>query len=456
MFLHTFYLTGLAVNTYIIGDEVTGRAIVVDPTRDVEPYMRYALEEGYVISDIVETHVHADFVSGSKELKHRLNGSPIIHCSAMDAQWTASYADRKVKDGDEIQLGSIRLQAMHTPGHTPEHLIWVCYDEIRSKDVPCLAFTGDLLFVGSVGRPDLLGKNEVQKLSKQLYHSLFTRLNPLPDLLEIYPAHGLGSLCGKALNARPSSTLGYERLFNPSLQKLPMEQWIENLLDEMPAAPPNFTRMKKINVQGPELLKTEHLPTTQEVLYIDVRHPETFAHGHIRGSINIPSFSNFCNWAGAVIPGDVPLAIVAEDAEQLDEVVKSLTLVGFDRIARRIIWNKETMDRDFSIDTLPLCQVGTLAEKLKKGLQPLFIIDVRLPAEWNAGHIEGAHHLELATLVDNLGHVPKDASIYAVCGSGTRSSIASSLLKTKGFRHVENVQGGMTAWNKAKLPITRA
>ena len=455
MFLHTFYLTGLAVNTYIIGDEVTGRAIVVDPTRDIDPYINYALEEGYVITDIVETHVHADFISGSKELKHRLQGSPTIHCSAMDTQWTANYADKKVKDGDEIQLGSIRLKAMHTPGHTPEHLIWVCFDDTRSRDVPCLAFTGDLLFVGSVGRPDLLGKGEIQALATQLYHSLFTTIASLPDLLEIYPAHGQGSLCGKGLNARPSSTLGYERLFNPSLQKLPMEQWVEKLLEEMPSAPANFARMKKINVQGPELLKAQRSPTQEKLLYIDVRKPEIFAQGHIQGSINIPAFSNFCLWAGSVIPGDVSLGVVAGDAEQLAEVIKNLAFVGFDRVEQQLTWDDERMKKEFAVDTLPLCSVGSLAEKLGKDPQSLYLIDVRMPGEWNAGHVAGAHHLELATLADTFSTIPKDSKVYAICGSGTRSSIAGSLLKTKGYHSVENVQGGMMAWNKARLPTTK-
>src|SRR5262245_34987712 len=309
MILHSFYLSGLAVNTYMIGDEVTRQVAIIDPTMDFEPYIRFALDHRYQITNILETHVHADFVSGSQALKRRLDGNPIIHCSSEGGpQWLPAYADKKVKTGDTIRLGSVRLQALHTPGHTPEHLIWIVYDETRSQEAPCLAFTGDLLFVGSVGRPDLLGQDEILALSHQLYHSLFVDLAALPDYVEIYPAHGAGSLCGKALSARPTSTLGYERLFNTSLKKLPVEQWVQNLLCDMPAAPAHFARLKQINGQGAEMSISAH-----DLLYLDVRPPEVFAQGHIRGSINIPLMAAFCNWVGTLVPGQTPLVIVAND-----------------------------------------------------------------------------------------------------------------------------------------------
>ena len=452
MFLHTFHTPGLSINSYFIGDTETKRALIIDPIREVDQYIDYAHKEGYAITAITETHVHADFVSGSKELKHRLEGKPKIYCSAMGGEeWTPKYTDIKVKNGDNIQFGKLRLQALHTPGHTPEHIIWICYDESRSNEVPCLAFTGDLLFVGSIGRPDILGGADTKKLSSELYESLFNRIKFLPDLLEIYPAHGAGSLCGKGLSPRPTSTLGYERLFNEFLVKKPLEQWTEEVLRDIPAVPINFIRIKKMNVEGPPLMLKEILLDEKPQLIIDVRKPEHFAKAHITGSLNIPLGITFSSWVSAVLGEDIPLGVIVEKNDQLVESAKNLHLIGFDKIVLQLIWDEENFRKTFSISSMPFLDVKTLVEKL--GEDPPYILDVRTPCEWNSGHIKDAHHIELAKLKERIKEIPKDADIYVLCGGGYRASIAASLLKKLGYEHVSNICGGMGAWTEAHLPI---
>jgi hydroxyacylglutathione hydrolase len=245
MLLHQRFIPGLAIASYIVGDEQSGEAAVIDPTRDVEHFIQYAHENDLNIRHILETHVHADFVVGSRELKARLKDQATIHSSGLGGmEWTPTHADHVVRDADEVQVGSLRLRAIHTPGHTPEHLSWALFDDTRSKDTPWVLFSGDFLFVGDVGRPDLLGEEARKELAHQLYQSLFERLPPIPDITEVFPNHGAGSLCGKAINSRRSSTVGFERRFNPALVKKPEEQWVGDLMADMPLAPPYFRRMK--------------------------------------------------------------------------------------------------------------------------------------------------------------------------------------------------------------------
>ena len=303
MFFQRIYTPGLAINTYLLGDEKTKRCIVIDPTRHVFPCIVQAQNEGYDITDILETHAHADFVSGSKELKHQLNEKPAIHCSGMGGtQWIPSYADQIVQDGTLLVIGDLLLKAVHTPGHTPEHIIWVAYDKTRSSLVPWFICTGDSLFVGGVGRTDLLSPEEINPLAKQLYHSLFEVLNSFEDFVETYPCHSEGSLCGKGINGKSSSTIGYERLFNPYFQKKPEEEWIKTLLKGLPRVSPYFQRLKVLNLKGPPLLsslKAARWNESQEerkftdLFLLDVRLPEAFASSHLKGSINIPVSHSF-------------------------------------------------------------------------------------------------------------------------------------------------------------------
>ena len=442
MFLQSIHNTDLSINTYLIGDSKTRQCAVIDPVRLIEPLMQVINAKGYEILYILETHVHADFVSGSKELKNRLKGKPVICCSKEGGpEWTPEYADRPISDGDELALGSIRIKAMHTPGHTPEHVIWLVFDETRSKDVPCLAFTGDFLFVGGIGRPDLLGEEQFKALSRELYKSVFERLKSLPEFLEIYPAHGAGSLCGKISSSRAYSTLGYEGRFNSSLSPKPVEKWISELQKDMPAAPISFSRIKKVNVQGAPLLqnlKSSKALTNSEVsqalaskaFIVDIRDVEPFASTHLKNSVNIPYSGAFSNWTGMIVPGDKPLVLILPDSKIAKEVMDKLWLLGFDHILGYASWDqvKELAE----MESFPMKPVEVLAEE-NKAPADLYIIDVRTPSEWGAGHIDNAHHIELANLPGSIGQIPRDTPITVTCAGGFRASAATSLLQREGF-----------------------
>jgi hydroxyacylglutathione hydrolase len=464
------FVPGLAIVSHLIGDETTGEAAVVDPTRDVDEFIRLAADNGLRISHILETHVHADFVSGSKELKARLAGAPVIHCSGMGGdEWTATYADHTVKEGDEIRLGPVRLQAAHMPGHTPEHVCWAVFDDSRSREIPWLLFSGDFLFVGDVGRPDLLGEEAQKQLARQLYQSLFEKLDRIPDVTEILPAHGAGSLCGKAMSSRRSSTVGFERQFNPALKRKPEEQWVRDLMAGMPPAPPYFRRMKQVNKEGPEVLGTDTPPPArcapreverrlgQKGLVVDVRSKEAFAAAHIPASLNIPFGPMLPTWAGWVLPYDQPLLLVTESPAQVQAAATHLLRVGFDNLAGVLEGGMEAWETA----GLPLTSLATLSaqelgRRLRQKREDVVVLDVRTDAEWSAGHIEGARHIMLGKLPERLAEVPRNTPVVVVCASGYRGAIAGSLLRREGYPQVSNVVGGMRAWQAAGLPMSHA
>ncbi|MBA3815417.1 MAG: MBL fold metallo-hydrolase [Parachlamydiaceae bacterium] len=461
MIIRKFFTPGLAITSYIIYDEDSLEGAVIDPTRHTEQYLRCIQQENVNITHILETHVHADFASGAQELKAALKDKPKIVCSSMGGQsWSPHYADQLVNDRDEIMLGSTRLQAWHTPGHTPEHIIWVVYDDRRDPHIPALAFTGDLLFVGSIGRPDLLGEEIQKKLANQLYDTIFHTLPKLPDFIEIYPSHGAGSLCGKGIGARQSSTLGYERKCNQWLQPLPFEEWKEKLLKEMPAAPAYFKTMKQINVTGidmsslqqelPPLLtldQTLKLMATCQI--IDVRDPFVFAAGHLKNAINIPLSASFVTWAGAVLSPDKELIIVVGDTPEALFVIQSLKVIGINTI--KGICNVSThhnMQEWLEIQhATPMLSVDEVVAKKNE----VHMLDVRTPSEWHSGHIQEAHHIEMALINSSFDLLPKNAPIAVFCHSGTRASIIASLLKSHGF-FASVVRGGMQEWLKKGLP----
>jgi hydroxyacylglutathione hydrolase len=464
MFFHQRFIPGLAIASYMIGDEKLKQVAVIDPTRDVDEYLRIAKDEGLRITHIFETHVHADFVSGSAELKARLGGEPTVHASGMGGSvWTPPYADHVVRDGDEVTIGSLRLRAVHTPGHTPEHVMWQVYDETRSREVTWLVFTGDFLFVGDVGRPDLLGEEARRQLAHQLYRSVFDVLTPLPEFTEVFPAHGAGSLCGKAIGSRHSSTVGFERRFNASLKPAPEAEWTERLLKGMPLAPPYFRRMKKLNAEGPPVLGAElpgqkrfsarevHERLCEHCLVVDVRSKEAFAAAHIPGSINIPLGPSLPTWAGWVLPYDKKLLIVPDHPSDVPTVVTHLIRVGLDQIGGYMEDGLDAWEsHGFEIAQLESLSVHTLAEQLR-GPQPPFVLDVRTGSEWEGGHVDGAHHIHGGLLQERVAEVPIDRPVAVICGTGYRGSIAASFLKSRGYSDVANVLGGMSAWKAAGL-----
>jgi len=468
MLLHQRFIPGLAIASYLVGDEQTGEAAVIDPTRDVEEYLAYARDNDLHIRHILETHVHADFVSGARELKARLKDQPVIHSSGMGgAEWTPPYADHVVKDGDEVQVGSMRLKAIHTPGHTPEHVSWALYDDTRSKDTPWVIFTGDFLFVGDVGRPDLLGAEAQRQLAHQLYQSVFDKLSAVPDITEIFPAHGAGSLCGKAISSRRSSTVGFERQFNSVLTRKPEEQWIRDLMADMPLAPPYFRRMKKVNQEGPAILGPElpglrrwsvkevHDRVCDKCLILDVRSKEAFAAAHIPDAINIPFGPQLPTWAGWVLPYDRPIQLVVDHSTQVPEVVTHLIRVGFDEIQGYVQGGIDGWETSgYPLAMLATMSVHQLRDHMAQASDRVTVLDVRTEKEWNVGHIDGAIHIHGGKLQERFADVPQSSPVAVVCGSGYRASIAASFLKREGYSDVTNVVGGMSAWKAAGLPLT--
>jgi len=455
MQLRRFVTPGLSINSYLISDEESRRGIVVDPTRQVENYIAQARKDGIEITDIIETHVHADYISGAVDLKAALNGKPTIHCSGLGGkEWTPHYADHIVKEREEIQLGTVRLQALHTPGHTPEHIIWLVFNEQRSRTIPEMAFTGDLLFVGSVGRPDLMGEELEKQLVQQLYRSLFGTIQALPDFIQIFPGHGAGSLCGKEISTQDSSTIGYERRCNPWLIPQDFKRWQYHLLENISSPPAYFQRMKRLNVTGlnrnnqlpspPPLLQLEQIPgLLSTCVVVDIRNQEAFSSGHFKGSVNIPFGPSFITWAGIALAGDRDLILVAGSTTEIPSVIQSLRLIGLDQIKGIFIANESSFA---SGDLLSMME----AADLKTHLSDYYVLDVRTPAEWNSGHIEGAHHIELAQLPNSISAIPKDVPIVVTCRSGARASLAASLLINAGYPRVQNLRGGMMAWGKCE------
>lgn len=457
MFFQCIFTPGLAINSYVLGDEKSKKCVVIDPTRHVVPYIIQAQNAGLDIIAILETHVHADYVSGAKELKHQLNEKPQIYASGMGGEkWVPHYVDIIVEKRTQINCGDLRLEPLHTPGHTPEHLVWICYDESRSVTTPWFMFTGDCLFVGSVGRPDLLGDKEMGALAPQLYETLFEKLSHLPDFVEIFPTHGEGSLCGKSLRSRSTSTIGFERLFNPYLRKKALKQWIHDMKIGLSPLPNYFQRVKKINVEGPPLLSSlkvknwdrEKGADFTDIFLVDVRHPELFAVSHIQGSLNIPFLHSFCQWAGWMLPDEAPIGLIVEKGHIASEIVDQLRLMGFDQEITVIQW--EEVQKNFSgpFSSLPLMEIEELAKKQSR-FESLYILDVRTMEEWRTGYIQGSHHLELNLLEKELKLLPHHQTIALLCRSGQRGSLAASLLQKHGFPSVFNIRGGIQAWKQA-------
>jgi hydroxyacylglutathione hydrolase len=417
MIIQRFHTPGIFANTYLLGDSETRQAVVVDPTRDVEPMLVFAKNEGFVITHIIRTRIPNFFISGVKELLHRLNNKPSVETK-------------------EFSLGSILLK----PVTRGEHTTWLGFDLKRSKDVPAIAFTGEALLVASVGRPDILSN---------LYQVLFNDLSSLSDFVEIYPGVSAGSIAGKNIGAKASSTIGYERQFNPYFKKVPEEKWNQEIMTQSPAKPDTLQHIKDTNEKGPRLL-SELGGLTQEgpTLYIDIRSPENYAKGHLTDSINIPLGPSFCNWALAVLDHNYfPITIVHDNHMHIPTALKYLCLIGFDKFTDYLFWNEEELGREYLILENPLISV----DEVKQQLKDLTVLDVRTLEEWNQGHIEGAMHVELNKLRQSLDKIPRDKPIRAICGSGNRSSVAVSFLKASGFDDVRNIEGGMRAWNAKNL-----
>ena len=463
MLLKYFYDKSLAHASYMVGCQRTGEAIVIDPSRSVDQYLEAAAAEGLRITGSAETHIHADFVSGSRELCDRVNAKLYLSDEG-PAEWKYEFASKHesqlLKDGDVIQVGKIKLEVMHTPGHTPEHISFVLTDEGGGANVPMGIFTGDFVFVGSIGRPDLLETaagvvGSAEKGARQLYHSI-ERFKALPDHLQIWPAHGAGSACGKGLGAIPSSTVGYEKLFNPSLQYQDEQEFVDYILSDQPETPFYFGVMKRVNKVGPELVRnlpsvksipiSEVKKASSEQLVIDVRSSASFADGHVPGAINIPS-NSLVQWAGFFVDYNMPLYLLT-DADSISSDLRSLRSIGIDKV-----------EGYFDTKANEIAQKCTESYRSESPLEliariengSIRLLDVRAATEFNEGHIPGAEHRFLGKLLRDATQIDQSKPIVVQCLAGGRSAIAASILQRAGF-NVTNMTGGYKAWRAAGLP----
>jgi len=462
MLLERLYDEGLAQAAYLIGCEETKAAIIVDPGRDAHRFIAAAKHRKMRIEFVTETHIHADFVSGARELAERAEAALLLSAEG-DAEWQYRYDARRLHHGDVINVGTVRIEVRHTPGHTPEHVCFLVTDTLVSDD-PVGMLSGDFIFVGDVGRPDLLERaaghsGSMHALAGRLFASIQATTD-LPDHLQLWPGHGAGSACGKALGALPSTTLGYERLTNWAFQIDNEAQFIKSVLEDQPEPPRYFARMKTINREGPPPLPSEPLhelalADVNRALangdpVIDVRTTADFAHGHIPGTINLPTGTSFATWAGSLLDPDRDITILADEHGRVDRARMLLAEIGLDRIAGFALKNvrEQWAAERAALQTTPQIDARTLAE-----VDGRTIVDVRGISEWRAGHLPGATHLFLGDLLEASDPLPRDTPIAVYCQGGTRSAIAASLLQAKGFTRITNVQGGITAWRGAGLPV---
>jgi glyoxylase-like metal-dependent hydrolase (beta-lactamase superfamily II)/rhodanese-related sulfurtransferase len=458
MYFQQVFLGCLAHASYIFGSE--GEAAVVDPQRDIDLYLDIAAQQGLRIRHIFETHLHADFVSGHVELAKRTGA--IIY---MGAKANASFPHTRVSDGYQLQFGRCQIRVLETPGHTPEGISLVLTDLDRSAE-PWAVLTGDTLFIGDVGRPDLSPTHTPEQLAGMLYDSLHNKLLPLADSVMVYPAHGAGSLCGRNMRAESFSTMGTERLTNYALQIPSREAFIRELTTNLAVKPQYFQQDAEINRQGAVAL--DALPPlaalrpaevkerrAQGAIVLDTRSPEAFAAGHVPGSVNIALSGQFASWAGALLGLSCRPILVAESAEKLTEARMRLARVGMDNVAGCLEDGIEGWRRS----GLPVAQLPQVSvRELRHGIesQALQVLDVRRDREWNAGHIEGAQWYPLDQFAEALPHLDKMKTVAVHCKSGYRSAIACSLLLSAGYTNIVNVTGGFDAWQKEYQPASVA
>jgi hydroxyacylglutathione hydrolase len=446
-----YYLECLSQASYLIGDDTTGRAVVVDPRRDVQEYLDDAVEAGLRIEFVIETHLHADFLSGHLELAEA-TGATVIYGSAADVH----FAHRKVTDGERIELGQVVLEFRATPGHTPESISIVVY-ETPDGATPFGVLTGDTLFIGDVGRPDLVAARgqSPEDMARQLYRSLHTQLLTLPDDTRVYPAHGAGSACGKNLSTATVSTIGEQRESNYALRLGTVEQFVQAVKEGQPPRPDYFIHVAELNREQHQLLHDEepvHLTLDQVLqgqeagaLVVDVRSPEAFGRGHLRGSLNVGLEGRFAEYAGDVIDDERDLIIVGEGVHAREARVR-LARVGLDSVLG-------TLDRPGAafaarpdlVDASSRITAGQLAVA-RAEIPDLVVLDVRGPGERAQGAIEGSLHIPLPQLRGRLGELSPVRPVVAHCAGGYRSSIAASLLRAHGFDDVSDLIGGYQAW----------
>lgn len=458
MYFKQFYLACLAHASYLIGSE--GEAAVVDPQRDVDEYIEEADAQGLKIKYVIETHLHADFVSGHQEIAAR-TGAQII----FGARAGVEFEHRAVKDGEEIRLGGVTLRFIETPGHTPEGICIL----VTAPGEPQKLLTGDTLFIGDVGRPDLAGGKGFtpQMMAEMMFDSLHGKILKLPDEVEVYPAHGAGSMCGRNMSKETSSTLGEQRNFNYALKPMSKEDFVTMMTADLPEAPVYFPRDAEINRSGARGLSELQPPqplTPQQVqqlrdeghILLDVRSATDFGAAHVPGSMNIGLGGQFAMWAGSLIPLNAAIVVIADTGSQIDETVVRLARVGIENVKGYLEGGVQSWrDAGLSLDTITQVSVAELNERIAD--DDMQIVDVRRPGEYVNGHVPHAMNAPLASLDKSLGplNLQKDKLTAVICAGGYRSSAAASLLQQQGFSNLLNVAGGTGAWVNAGYPVDK-
>ena len=455
MLVRRFYDDRLAQASYLIGCQRSKEAIVIDPARDITPYLEAASQEGVTIARVTETHIHADFVSGVRELA-AATGATMMLSAEGGRDWQYRYAehDRAIllRDGDVISLGGVRLDVWHTPGHTPEHLGFVVRDTVRSDD-PVAMVSGDFVFVGDVGRPDLLEKaagmaGTMESGARDLHRSL-ARLKALPDFLQIWPGHGAGSACGKSLGAMPTSTLGYERRTNWAFADLTEAQFVAAVLEGQPSPPTYFAQMKRINRDGPPVLGARPAPQTlpatmidaalRDGVVVDVRPAAEFGARHLRGTLNLPLNRAFTTWAGWLLPYDRDLYLVAPDAGAANAAQVALASIGLDAVRGVFTTDSYAPELAGPISSFPRQSINSAEALVADGYT---VIDVRDPHEWAAGHLERAQFHPLGRVARTLDALPRETPLAIYCQSGSRSAIGAAVLERMGFQRIVDLTDG--------------
>lgn len=470
MIVTRFYEPAIAQASYLIGCAATGEAIVIDPTRDIAPYVAAAAREHLTIRYVTETHIHADFASGTRELANA-TGATMLLSDEGDTDWKYAFGaeGRLLRHGDRVTIGNVHVDVVHTPGHTPEHLTFLITDG-AAADRPIAAATGDFLFVGDVGRPDLLERaagfeGTMEKGARTLWRSM-RAFDVHEDWLQIWPGHGAGSACGKGISAVPYSTLGYERRFNWAYAVKSEDDFVAAVLEGQPDPPLYFATMKALNKRGPDLRPTAPPPRLDAsrlaalveagAMVVDTRPAEAFAAGHLAGTLSIPAGGSFVTWAGWLMPYDRDLYLITREGsdDEVAELVRQLALIGLDRVAGVADAATMAAAADGALASMPQATPEAVAADVAAGR--VYLLDVRATNEWRDGHIEGAHHLPLGRLTARLAEVPADRPVVVQCKSGGRSGIAASLLRRLGRRDVRNLTGGIETWTAAGRPLTTA
>ena len=450
MMFQRFVDEGLAQSSYLVACSRTHRAAVIDPRRDVDVYLAALRQQGLTLEAAIETHIHADFVSGARELAAR--GAIVVGGPGAQLQ----FPHHEAPDGERLHVGDLLFEIMHTPGHTPEHVSIL----VRAPQGAARLFTGDTLFVGSVGRPDLLGPDVMRRLAGELHDTLFSRLLKLGDDVEVHPGHGAGSLCGAGIGKEPSSTIGDERRDNPMLQHATKDAFVAAVLGDLPDTPPYFGVMKRVNQQGPQVLGLADGVTPPPAIspayaaeavrngavVLDVRGADAFGAGHPAGAINVAFGAKVGYWAGWVIPTGTPIVLLSDGREgAATEVKRQLLRVGFEDLVGHIGGGFDAWSRA-RLPSATLRQLSATALHDASTRAALTVVDVRTRGEWESGHIEGALHVPLGQLARRAAEIPADATVATICESGLRASLAASLLARAGRQRVVNVFDGMSGW----------